>query len=70
MYLEVNVPSKMNKYCHVSFFHVRRGGADGGEKEEQMKEVTSMSSLFIVGGNYVAKDMKEMSSLYIFVKMI
>jgi hypothetical protein len=49
MYLEVNVPSKKNKDTAMShFFHVRRGGADGGEKEH-MKEITSMSSLFIVG---------------------
>ncbi len=38
-------PVEEQSYCHVSFFHVRRGGADGVEEEELMKEVTSMSSL-------------------------
>jgi hypothetical protein len=42
-------PVKEQSYCRVSFFHVRRGGADGGEKEELMREVTLMSSLNLVG---------------------
>jgi hypothetical protein len=38
-----------NKVTAVFHFHVRRGGAYGGEKEDLMKEVTMMSSLYLVG---------------------
>ncbi len=43
------MPSKKEKLLPCLIFHVRRGGADGGEKEELMKEVTTMSSLYLVG---------------------
>jgi hypothetical protein len=43
------VPSVKTKLLPCSIFHVRRGGADGGEIRRIDEEVVKMSSLKLVG---------------------